>query len=178
MAKIVELVPASNCLLYKGNWTTGTDYTVGDCVTWASDGHLYRVIKAHTSSSTLDPNNTEYYEPMTKKTVSEVEYNLIVSSSREELITFFADINNRPYVRICATVESSPLEFSISSVNSEYVKFYSIIPSDTGCSIYSFAVLKSMTNTPKMMKTKLVSGSVVVEEVNMNGFSLTVTYLD
>lgn len=52
-------------LNYKGDWVTGDEYHENDVVTWANDGHLYEVIKAHTSSSTLKPGNTEYYKAMT-----------------------------------------------------------------------------------------------------------------
>ena len=51
-------------LTYKGDWVTNAAYNVNDVVTW-TDGHLYEVIKAHTSSATLNPNNSEYYKAMT-----------------------------------------------------------------------------------------------------------------
>lgn len=52
-------------LNYTGDWVNGNEYHENDVVTWANDGHLYEVIKAHTSSSTIDPSNTEYYKAMT-----------------------------------------------------------------------------------------------------------------
>lgn len=52
-------------LNYMGDWTSGNEYHEKDVVTWGTDGHLYEVIKAHTSSSTIDPSNTEYYKAMT-----------------------------------------------------------------------------------------------------------------
>lgn len=55
---------AGDYLSYKGDWVTNTAYNVNECVTW-TDGHLYEVIKAHTSSSTINPSNTEYYKAMT-----------------------------------------------------------------------------------------------------------------
>ena len=54
-------------LTYKGDWVTNTAYNVNDVITWKTNGHLYEVIKSHTSSSTIDPSNTEYYKAMTKK---------------------------------------------------------------------------------------------------------------
>ena len=62
--KLSQLMLAGDYLSYKGDWATNTAYNVNDCVTW-TDGHLYEVIKAHTSSSTIDPRNTEYYKAMT-----------------------------------------------------------------------------------------------------------------
>lgn len=62
MAKIAQLIAADNYLVYKGDWISGDEYHVNDIVTWADDGHLYEVIKAHTSSNTLKPGNTEYYK--------------------------------------------------------------------------------------------------------------------
>lgn len=41
-------------LNYTGDWTSGNEYHENDVVTWGTDGHLYEVIKAHTSSSTID----------------------------------------------------------------------------------------------------------------------------
>lgn len=54
-------------LNYMGDWASGTEYHENDVVTWDTDGHLYEVIKAHTSSSTIDPSNTEYYKAMTAR---------------------------------------------------------------------------------------------------------------
>ena len=62
--KLSQLMLAGDYLSYKGDWVTNTAYNVNECVTW-TDGHLYQVIKAHTSSSTIDPSNTEYYKAMT-----------------------------------------------------------------------------------------------------------------
>ena len=62
--KLSQLMLAGDYLTYKGDWVTNTAYNVNDCVTWA-DGHLYEVIKSHTSSATLSPNNPEYYKAMT-----------------------------------------------------------------------------------------------------------------
>ena len=54
----------SRMLNYTGDWVTGNEYHENDVVTW-TDGHLYEVIKAHTSSSRIDPSNTTYYKAMT-----------------------------------------------------------------------------------------------------------------
>ena len=56
---------SANMLNYKGNWIDGDEYHENDVVTWDNDGHLYEVIKAHTSSDTIKPDNTQYYKAMT-----------------------------------------------------------------------------------------------------------------
>lgn len=60
-------------LNYIGDWASGNEYHENDVVTWAQDGHLYEVIKPHTSSSTIDPSNTEYYKAMTARKFSKIE---------------------------------------------------------------------------------------------------------
>lgn len=52
-------------LNYMGDWASGNEYHENDVVTWGTDGHLYEVIKAHTSSATFNPDNPEYYKAMT-----------------------------------------------------------------------------------------------------------------
>ena len=69
--KLSQLMLAGDYLSYKGDWATNTAYNVNDCVTW-TDGHLYEVIKAHTSSATLDPSNTEYYKAMTASKADQI----------------------------------------------------------------------------------------------------------
>lgn len=63
--KAQRLILEGDALRYKGDWASGNEYNENDVVTWATDGHLYEVIKAHTSSSTFDPDNPEYYKAMT-----------------------------------------------------------------------------------------------------------------
>lgn len=59
----------SRMLNYTGDWVTDNEYHENDVVTWAHDGHLYEVIKAHTSSESLTPANSEYYKAMTAKKI-------------------------------------------------------------------------------------------------------------
>lgn len=73
-------------LQYKGDWSTGKDYSLNNAVTW-TDGHLYQVIKAHTSSATIDPSNTEYYKAMTASKYYSKSYNVNNSESRSSLIS-------------------------------------------------------------------------------------------
>ena len=51
-------------LNYTGDWVADNEYHENDVVTW-SNGNLYEVIKAHTSSASINPSNTEYYKAMT-----------------------------------------------------------------------------------------------------------------
>lgn len=92
MAKIAQLIEAGDYLVYKGDWATNTAYNVNEVVTWADNGQLYEVIKAHTSSTSIKPNNTEYYKAMTKNkikgqvcnTVQQV-YNFITTLDYEKI---------------------------------------------------------------------------------------------
>ena len=75
----------SRMLNYTGDWVTGNEYHENDVVTWKQDGHLYEVIKAHTSSETFDPSNTEYYKAMTASKGKKATYNLFNVSKVNEL---------------------------------------------------------------------------------------------
>lgn len=73
-------------LNYMGDWVTGNEYHENDVVTWGADGHLYEVIKEHTSSSTIDPSNTEYYKAMTATKFISRTYNAPFTASMLEEI--------------------------------------------------------------------------------------------
>ena len=75
---------AGDYLSYKGDWATNTAYNVNDCVTW-TDGHLYEVIKTHTSSSTIDPSNTEYYKAMTESKLKSTRINSVSKNNTAAL---------------------------------------------------------------------------------------------
>lgn len=88
-AKVDEV--DARMLNYTGDWATNNEYHENDIVTW-TNGHLYEVIKAHTSSDTLKPDNTEYYKPMTStkikgKNFTDVSqlYNFITSIDYEKI---------------------------------------------------------------------------------------------
>lgn len=63
-------------LNYMGDWASGNEYHENDVVTW-SNGNLYEVIKAHTSSATIGPSNTEYYKAMTASAAINVKIHTI-----------------------------------------------------------------------------------------------------
>lgn len=99
-AELDEL--SSRMLNYTGDWVTGNEYHENDVVTWAHDGGLYEVIKAHTSSNTLKPDNTEYYKAMT---VGGVKYTTEVKQS--DLENFFSAIDRKSVVDIKMTVSGT-----------------------------------------------------------------------
>lgn len=81
-------------LSYKGDWLTNTAYNVNDAVTWKTNGRLYEVIKAHTSSSTIDPSNTEYYKAMMKKKWVRKELPGPIASAKNDLLNIYAKDQN------------------------------------------------------------------------------------
>lgn len=71
-------------LNYTGDWATDNEYHENDVVTY--NGNLYEVIKAHTSSSTIDPNNSEYYKAMTAAKYIKHTLNMGTTEGRSALI--------------------------------------------------------------------------------------------
>lgn len=84
----------SRMLNYTGDWASGNEYHENDVVTWANDGHLYEVIKAHTSSSTIDPSNAEYYKAMTATKYIKHTYATITSNERTEIFNILGKAKN------------------------------------------------------------------------------------
>lgn len=163
-----QLILVGDYATYKGDWVTSTVYNVNDFVTWAADGHLYQVIKAHTSSSTLDPDNAEYYKPMTNKTFSEVVYDLSNATSRAAFFAAFNNMDKRPFVKIVGTVESSVIEFNIVSTSASLIKLVAInftteavthycmsIPSNAAPTTYKMAAAVTTITSPSLTVTNL-----------------------
>ena len=94
MAKIAQLIEAGDYLVYKGDWVTNTAYNVNDIVTWNNNGHLYEVIKAHTSSASIKPDNTEYYKAMTATKYKQYTFNLSTESERINLTSLSSEVQN------------------------------------------------------------------------------------
>ena len=106
-AELDEL--SSRMLNYTGDWVTGNEYQENDVVTWNKDGHLYEVIKAHTSSSTIDPSNTEYYKAMTASKSEQItlNYNSILTP---ELITKLTDAQDEGrQIKVKLPVPNQPI---------------------------------------------------------------------
>ena len=76
----------SRMLNYAGDWVSDNEYHVNDVVTWAHNGHLYEVIKAHTSSASLDPDNPEYYKAMTSSNYIQYTLDLTTGNGRDKAI--------------------------------------------------------------------------------------------
>ena len=116
---------AGDYLSYKGDWATNTAYNVNDCVTW-TDGHLYEVIKAHTSSSTIDPSNTEYYKAMTASKAEKIilKYNDILTP---ELITKLTDAQDEGrQIKVKLPVPNQPIVIT-PSVDALYIYGYTTL---------------------------------------------------
>lgn len=116
----------SRMLNYAGDWVTGNEYHENDVVTWSTDGHLYEVIKAHTSSSTIDPSNTEYYKAMTASKSENITlgYNVDLTA---ELLTKLADAQNEGKQIIVNLPTPSTQIKMLPSVSSYYIYGYTTI---------------------------------------------------
>lgn len=92
-AKVDEV--DARMLNYKGDWAEGKEYHENDIVTWADDGNLYEVIKAHTSSTSIKPDNTEYYKAMTMASAGYNQYTLDLSTenARDSAISLLQGVN-------------------------------------------------------------------------------------
>lgn len=90
-------------LNYMGDWASGNEYHENDVVTWGTDGHLYEVIKAHTSSATFDPDNPEYYKAMTARKTQRLEYTLKDASIASALATISSLLSKGVPMRILVT---------------------------------------------------------------------------
>ena len=91
--KLSQLIPAGDYLSYKGDWVTNTAYNINECVTW-TDGHLYQVIKEHTSSDTIAPSNAEYYKAMTTTKYIKHTYSNIGTQQIKEIINIFKKVKD------------------------------------------------------------------------------------
>lgn len=94
--KVVEKVNDvdARMLNYTGDWVTGNEYHENDVVTWANDGNLYEVIKAHTSSASIDPSNTEYYKAMTNDNAKSTTFQSVNKSNTTALTNIINIIYN------------------------------------------------------------------------------------
>ncbi len=145
--KNVEDVDA-RMLNYMGDWVTGNEYKENDVVTWAHDGHLYEVIKAHTSSATLDPDNPEYYKAMTAR-----KYASHTFSNRTEVYTF---LNSTQLEKVKYIVISSATgSFTLMPQGATNIYSTTAISTTDGairqvfCSIYSQYTLAFYIDTDK-----------------------------
>ena len=138
--KLSQLIPAGDYLSYKGDWVTNTAYNVNECVTW-TDGHLYQVIKEHTSSSTIDPSNTEYYKAMTATKYIKHTYTAITNNERQEIFSILKKAKTGKNIllmqgsNIFQVTHASTSTFELISTN--YI---------TGSSTYAEILIAQVTN--------------------------------
>lgn len=168
----------SRIMNYTGDWVTNNDYHAHDVVTWAADGHLYEVLKDHKSSSTLDPDNPEYYKPMTNKTFSETVYDLVTMSSRDAMVKSFANMDHRPFVKTYAMVDSVTTEFQIASATAELLKLYAINFATGAIYIYTISITYGATAVPQLVKTTISTTDGKISSATTTLSSFTVAYMD
>lgn len=123
-AELNEL--SSRMLNYTGDWVTGNEYHENDVVTWEKDGHLYEVIKAHTSSETLNPSNTEYYKAMTASKAKKATYNLFNVSKVNDLKKLVLNAANNGILSFAAINWDNKVEYS------------PLLISDNGATMHSY----------------------------------------
>ena len=80
-------------LNYMGDWIKGNEYHENDVVTWGTNGHLYKVIKAHKSSTTNSPNNPTYYKAMEARKIINNDYILAQVSLSSVISTIYQIAN-------------------------------------------------------------------------------------
>ena len=126
--KLSQLMLAGDYITYKGDWATNTAYNVNECVTW-TDGHLYQVIKAHTSSSTIDPSNTEYYKAMTASEPTKYELDLSTADGRNTLVSLSQAAKQGKRVVL---IDSEDYIYSINKVTNYTVYFERLTVNTSG----------------------------------------------
>ena len=146
--KLSQLMPAGDYLSYKGDWVTNTAYNVNECVTW-TDGHLYQVIKEHTSSDTIAPSNTEYYKAMTARKVTPHNF--------KNLTGTYNYVNSVPLDRIkYITIKANDKVWTLMPQTS--TKEYAAIQAYSDDGGYTIIVLKIQPNTPIAFYINTYSG--------------------
>lgn len=168
--KKVEDVDA-RMLNYTGDWVTGNEYHENDVVTWGTDGHLYEVIKAHTSSSTIDPSNTEYYKAMTARKFQSIKGTIdnsgFFSISIWNKIT--AEKSRGAYLALTISGSTKPLNFLITHVEKTIGFAYCL-----GCNAGSETKLYFAKITPSTEhRTRLEDNIIRIWEKNSNGQIVT-----
>ena len=110
---------AASMLNYMGDWASGNEYHENDVVTWNTDGHLYEVIKAHTSSSTIDPSKTEYYKAMTATKYKKSTFNLAKTSDIFLFFNALSRISMATSAIECSNFDGSgsPILFTLGARN-------------------------------------------------------------
>lgn len=174
---------AGDYLSYKGDWATNTAYNVNDCVTW-TDGHLYEVIKAHTSSSTIAPSNTEYYKAMTARKFQSISGTIdstgYFSTNIWDKIS--AEKSRGAYLALALSDRAVPLDFVITHVDKNFNEAYcmacNIINPFDGDAFMLFAQIIKNSENRTMLKgkvtkwSKTTDGKIEASTISASGFVL------
>ena len=134
-AKVDEV--DARMLYYKGDWISGNEYHENDLVTWTDDGQLYEVIKAHTSSASIKPNNTVYYKAMT---AGGVKYTTEVKQN--DFASFFTSIDRKSVVNIQLSIDNASVSAMLmGGRTTSFIAFTEYISSDAGSSNITFNII-------------------------------------
>ena len=155
---------SARMLNYKGDWVDGDEYHEKDIVTW-TDGNLYEVIKAHTSSNTLKPGNTEYYKAMTiQVTVQnhDIALNQIVNYHPTIVpdAVFIANLDKQNVVLRIENVTSNGHEYTLSSAF-QFAKY-----GTNAVFVYSL-IINTETNTKNGYKASISGSDVSITSVTV-----------
>lgn len=117
-------------LNYMGDWASGNEYHENDVVTWGTNGHLYEVIKAHTSSSTIDPSNTEYYKAMTASVAERISLpnNRVLSGELMDKIA--TALNNAKQIVAIVPLSDIYLRIAINGNSERLYGYTAVVQSD------------------------------------------------
>lgn len=173
-AKVDEV--DARMLNYTGDWTTGNEYHENDLVTWADDGQLYEVIKAHTSSGTLKPGNAEYYKAMTMG--GGVKYTTVVKQNQLE--DFFSAIDRKSVVDIEFTAGYNTVHATLMTRSTSFIAFGESVRSDAGAGDIAFNIVIAhiVSNTSIIAKQYNfdANGNITTSVVNVSP-NITVTFI-
>ena len=160
--KLSQLMLAGDYLSYKGDWATNTAYNVNDIVTW-TDGNLYEVIKAHTSSNTLKPGNTEYYKTMTIQSTAQnhdIALNEIANYHPTIVpdAVFIANLDNQDVVLRIENITG--YEYTLSSAF-QFAKY-----GTNAVFVYSL-IINTETNTKNGYKASISGSDVTITSITV-----------
>lgn len=153
-------------LNYMGDWASGNEYHENDVVTY--NGNLYEVIKSHTSSSTIGPNNTEYYKAMTASKYTQYTLDLTASNGRNEAIELCRQ--SQQGKNIIAIVGTTHYQISYVSTSISRIVLCAITGFISGAEISSAII--------KLLRIENNSSSVTQVTVGSSGTTVTTDTTD
>lgn len=163
VVKKVEDVDA-RMLNYTGDWMKNNEYHENDVVTWATNGHLYKVIKAHKSSTTNTPNNPTYYKAMEPTKIINSDY-ILAQVSLSSVISTIFQIANQGIPCNIAVVTQNNIAYSnmqISKLESSAITLSCLTEDDQ----IKIITLKLESNKP-------VSNTLHVTTITASGITTT-----